>query len=132
LSWALRRLGEHDEAMRMAIRAIETGGETPLLLATLGCAFAEGRQVEEARRILSGLNERAADGFVTPYHRALLNLHLGEREEALRLLEASLKVGDPWYLWLGTEPQLDPLRGERRFAELLRQTNYPHTPLAAE
>jgi serine/threonine protein kinase/tetratricopeptide (TPR) repeat protein len=125
LSWALRRTGAHEEAIQMARKAIETGGETPLLLATLGCAYAEAGLEEEARAMLAGLNEQAADRFVTPYHRALAHLHLGERQEALRLLEESVTVGDPWYTWLGTEPQLDALRSEARFAELLKRINYP-------
>jgi serine/threonine protein kinase/tetratricopeptide (TPR) repeat protein len=125
LSWALRRTGAHEEAIQMARMAIKTGGETPLLLATLGCAYAEAGLEEEARRVLAGLNARAADSFVTPYHRALIYLHLGERQEALRLLEESVAVGDPWYTWLGTEPQLDALRSEARFAELLKRINYP-------
>lgn len=125
LSWALRRTGAHEESIQTARRAIETGGETSMLLATLGCAYAEAGLEEEARRVLAGLQERAAASFVTPYHRALLHLHLGERQEALRLLEESVTVGDPWYIWLGTEPQLDALRGEARFAELLRRINHP-------
>jgi len=125
LSWALRRTGNHEEAIQTARKSIETGGETPLLLATLGCAYAEAGLEEEARRVLNGLNERAAATFVTPYHRALLHLHLGERQEALRLLEESVTVGDPWYTWLGTEPQLDALRSEPRFTELLKRINHP-------
>jgi tetratricopeptide (TPR) repeat protein len=128
LSWALRRTGAYEEAIQMARRAIETGGDTPLLLATLGCAYAEAGLEEEARRVLTELNERAASHFVTPYHRALIHLHLGEPNEALRLLEESVAVGDPWYTWLGTEPQLDTLRSEARFAELLRRINYPTAP----
>jgi serine/threonine-protein kinase len=125
LSWALRRTGAHEEAVQMTRKAIETGGDTPLLLATLGCAYAEAGLEEEARQVLTGLNERAADSFITPYHRALVHLHLGERQEALRLLEESVTVGDPWYVWLGTEPQLDALRSEARFTELLRRINHP-------
>jgi tetratricopeptide (TPR) repeat protein len=125
LSWSLRRTGEYEEAIQMARRAIEVGGDTPLLLATLGCAYAEAGLEEEARAMLAGLNERAADRFITPYHRALVHLHLGERQEALRLLEESITVGDPWYVWLGAEPQLDPLRSEARFAQLLRRINHP-------
>jgi TolB-like protein/predicted Zn-dependent protease len=125
LSWSLRRTGAYEESIQMARRAIEVGGDTPLLLTTLGCAYAEAGLEEEARAMLAGLNEQAADRFVTPYHRALLHLHLGERREALRLLEESVTVGDPWYTWLGTEPQLDTLRSEARFAELLRRINHP-------
>ncbi|MGB7924210.1 MAG: protein kinase [Pyrinomonadaceae bacterium] len=128
LSWALRRTGAYEEALEAARTAVELGGDTPLLLATLGCAYAEAGHTPEARRVLDRLNEAAAGRYVTPYHRALVHLLMGERDEALALLEESLAVGDPWFVWLGTEPQLDPLRDDPRFKELLRRTG---SPLAA-
>lgn len=75
--------------------------------------------------MLDGLNAQSSERFVTPYHRALVHLHLGERQEALRLLEESVTVGEPWAIWLGTEPQFDPLRSEARFNELLKRINHP-------
>ena len=122
LSWSLRRTGAYEEAIQMARRAIEVGGDTPHLLATLGCAYAEAGLEEEARAMLAGLNEQATDRFVTPYHRALLHLHLGERQEALRLLEESVAVGDPWYLGR-YGAQLDALRSKRALRTL--SESYP-------
>jgi eukaryotic-like serine/threonine-protein kinase len=125
LSWALRRIGASEEAIDAARKAVETGGDTPLFLATLGCAYAEAGHEAQARNVLVWLNELAAERFVSPYHRAFIHLRLGERDASLELLEQSIAVGDPWFVWLGTEPQLDPLRADPRFQELLRGAGIP-------
>ncbi|HYG81024.1 MAG TPA: protein kinase [Pyrinomonadaceae bacterium] len=125
LSWALRRTGDYEGAIESARKSLEFGGEPPLNLAALGAALAEAGQIGEARRVLAELHELADKRFVTPYHRALVHLQLGERDAALSLLEQSVADGEPWIVWLGTEPQLDQLRGEERFTELLRRTRNP-------
>jgi serine/threonine protein kinase/Flp pilus assembly protein TadD len=127
LTLALRRVGRYEEAVAEALKAIELLGEIPMFIAALGSAYAEAGRTEEARRVLDKLREMEATRYVSPYHRAFVHIYLGERGEALRLLEQSLAVGDPWVVWLGTEPQLDPLRGDPRFNDLLRRTNNPTT-----
>lgn len=125
MSWMQRRIGEHDEAMANAKRAIKTLGEIPMILSSLGAAYAEAGQTEDARRILALLQEQSASRFVSPYHRALVHLQLGERQAALDLLEQSIVINDPWLVWLAVEPQLDPLRRDPRFIELLKRTGNP-------
>ncbi|HJQ32711.1 MAG TPA: protein kinase [Pyrinomonadaceae bacterium] len=125
LSWLLRRTGAFDDSVAEARRAIELLGEIPMLNATLACAYAAAGRTGEARELLDRMNAEARVRFVTPYHRALVHLQLGERERALDLLEEAHASQDPWAVWLGTEPQLDPLRGHARFRELLRLTKNP-------
>ncbi|HEX8283342.1 MAG TPA: protein kinase [Pyrinomonadaceae bacterium] len=136
LSWNLRRAGAFDEAVTEARRAVELLGEIPMLTAGLACAYAAAGREREARALLSKLRAMAdEEHFVTPYHRALVHLQLGEQATALDLLEEAVEVNDPWVVWLGTEPQLDPLRAHPRFRELLSKTKNPaaarpHAPAA--
>jgi eukaryotic-like serine/threonine-protein kinase len=127
LSLMLRRVGKYEEAVGEAQKAIELLGEIPMFIASLGTAYAEAGRTEEARRILDKLNEMQPARYVTPYHRAFIHIYLGERDEALQLLEQSVTISEPWIVWLGTEPQFDALRGDPRFNSLLRQTNNPTT-----
>ena len=125
LSWTLRLTGEANDSVAEARKAIELIGEIPMLTATLASAHAAAGQPEEARLILASLNEQSQSRFITPYHRALVYLQLGERKEALSLLEQAVAASDPWVVWLGTEPLLDALRGQTRFEELLHRTHNP-------
>jgi len=128
LSWTLRRAGAFDESVAEARRAIELVGEIPMLSASLACAYAAAGRGSEARSLLAALDAQTAERFVTPYHRALVRLQLGEHGRALDLLEEAAYTNDPWLVWLGTEPQLDPLRGHARFDALLRRTKNPAAP----
>jgi tetratricopeptide (TPR) repeat protein len=126
LSWNLRRVGAFDESVTEARRALELLGEIPMLTASLACAYAAAGREAEARALLSQMRAHAEEEhFVTPYHRALVYLQLGETATALDLLEEAAEVHDPWVVWLGTEPQLDPLRTHPRFRELLSRTHNP-------
>ena len=128
LSWSLRRIGKYDEAITEAKKAIEVLGGVPMFSAALAAAYAEAGETEEARNILAELRELAATRYVSPYHRALVQIALNERDRALELLNESIERDDPWIVWFGTEPQLDPLREESRFDDLLRRTNNPASP----
>src|SRR5258705_5093681 len=67
----------------------------------------------------------SATGYVSPYHRALIHVALGERKRALELLAEARSINEGWLAWLAVEPQLDPLRAEPAFSEIL---NSPRTP----
>jgi serine/threonine protein kinase/tetratricopeptide (TPR) repeat protein len=128
LCWSLRRTGAYAEAIEAARKAVEFGGDTPQNLATLGAAYAEAGRSAEARSVLAELDKLATKRFVTPYHRALIHLNLGERDEALALLEQSVEQNEPWIVWLGVEPQFDSLRSDSRFRDLLQKTGNPAPP----
>jgi tetratricopeptide (TPR) repeat protein len=124
-SCALRAVGRHDESVAAAEKALEYAGESQLYLAWLGGAYAAAGRVAEAQDVLRRLGQMIAHRYVSPYHLALIHCHLGDRELALSLLEEAYALRDAWVAWLGVEPQLDPLRSDPRFLDLLRRTNNP-------
>jgi serine/threonine protein kinase/tetratricopeptide (TPR) repeat protein len=124
-SCALRAVGRHDDSVAAAEKALEYAGESQLYLAWLGGAYAAAGRVAAAQDVLRRLGEMIAHRYVSPYHLALIHCHLGDRELALSLLEEAYALRDAWVAWLGVEPQLDPLRSDPRFLDLLRRTNNP-------
>jgi eukaryotic-like serine/threonine-protein kinase len=124
-SWILRQAGLADDAVKMAEKALDVSSGGQFFLAALGGAYAAAGRHSDARAALNRLQEMSERSYVSPYHRGLLHLLLGERERALGLLQEAHKLNDGWLVWLGVEPQWDPLRGEPRFEELLKQTRNP-------
>jgi hypothetical protein len=91
------------------------------MLAGLGAAYALGGRERKARETLVELADLAKQRYVSPYQVALLHCGLGELEQAFECLEKTFAEQDAWLTWMRVEPQLDPLRDDPRFADLLRR-----------
>lgn len=81
--------------------------------------YAQMGRTGDARKILNELLERRQHQFVQSYPIALIYLALGEKEEALKFLEAAyeergIQVGGNTNS-LKADKRLDPLRGDPRF-----------------
>lgn len=64
------------------------------------------------------------DGGVV-YQLAQIHAQLGDKDSAMADLDRAWTVKDPGLLWLRTDPWVDPLRSDPRFAALLRKMNFP-------
>jgi TolB-like protein/Tfp pilus assembly protein PilF/tRNA A-37 threonylcarbamoyl transferase component Bud32 len=124
-SWILREAGSLDEAVKVAEKALDLSGGGQLYFTALGATYAAAGKPEQARAVLDRLTQMMVHGYVSPYQRALIHLHLGERERALELLQQAHSIRDAWIVWLGVEPQWDPLRGEPAFETILRDLRHP-------
>jgi len=124
-AWALRHTGELEEAIKAAEKALQLSGGSQFYLAVLGSTYAAAGKRTEAQAILDRLDQMAVHGYVSPYHLSLIHLHLGDRERALELLLKAHSIRDAWVVWLGVEPQFDPLRGEPAFEGILREMRHP-------
>jgi eukaryotic-like serine/threonine-protein kinase len=80
---------------------------------------------DDARAVLREMQALAAETYVKPYFLGLAYAALGERDEAFAYFEKSQAEFDPWLLWFGTEPMLDPLRDDARYQDLLRRMKLP-------
>ncbi len=116
---ALEGLGD----MQAAIEAFETGLALShggsLLLAQVGRACARAGAHERACEILSALDGRDETGGPGPYYAAEILAALGRVDAALDKLYAAYRQRNPLMVFAGVSPGLDPLRGEKRFRELL-------------
>ena len=124
-SWTLRHAGNPDEALQVAAKALDASSGGQFFVASLGAAYAAAGRHDDARAALNRLQEMSTRSYVSPYQRALIHLLMGEREPALALLREAYTSNEGWLVWLGVEPQLDPLRGEPEFEDLLAKTRNP-------
>jgi hypothetical protein len=61
---------------------------------------------------------------------ARIHAALGEKERALDLLEQTWEEEPRIFLQLNSDPELDCLRGEQRFKDLVRRSGVPMGDLA--
>ena len=85
---------------------------------------ADGRRAE-AEAVRDEMLSMAAKAYVKTYFLAMAHVALGHHDEALKGFAAAVAERDPWLVWFGTEPKLDPLRKDPRFIELFRATRNP-------
>jgi len=105
------------QAIDEFIRACEVE-KTPVLSGFLGNAYAMAER-KEALEILDELLEQSKYSYVPPYSIALVYTGLGKRDEALDWLQKAFVEHSRWHGWLSITPELDSLRSDPRFTELL-------------
>ena len=116
--------GKFDEAIAEYHKANEIEA-TPANFAMLAYAYAKTSRLAEARKILDKLTDLSAQRYVGAYPLAIVHLALGEKEEALRLLEKSFAERDILLQGLfgsiKMDKRLDPLRKDPRFQKLVER-----------
>jgi len=124
-SFAMSRLGRHEEAIAAAEKSVTMSGKVSHTLGRLGCALANAGRIEAAEAVLSEMKEIRTHRHVSPYHQALVCCAINKKTEALDLLEQAFETRDAKILWIGVDPEVDLLREEPRFTALLRKLNHP-------
>jgi DNA-binding SARP family transcriptional activator/TolB-like protein/Tfp pilus assembly protein PilF len=117
--------GRADNAVSELRRAVDRGGGSPVMASALAYALATRGDTREAREMLGVLERTAEEKRLLAYEVALVHLALGERDTALTWLDRAYEERSAWLAYAAVEPRLDPLRGDERFASLLRALRVP-------
>ena len=116
--------GRLDEAIAEYHKANELTA-TPANFAMLAHAYAKTGRVAETRKILDKLTAISTQRYVGAYPLAIVHLALGDKDEALRLLEQSFVERDVLLQGLfgsiKIDKRLDPLRPDPRFQKLVER-----------
>jgi TolB-like protein/DNA-binding winged helix-turn-helix (wHTH) protein/tetratricopeptide (TPR) repeat protein len=119
--FVLSSLGRVDEAVRALERAQALDPRSPIPLQQIAVVYAGAGRLAEAkaayRRLLGLLPAR-------PYVKvaaASAAAAVGEREDAIRLLEQAIESGEPELVYVAECPHLATLRGDPRFAAIERR-----------
>jgi len=94
------------------------------LLAPLGEVYAAAGKTEEAQTILNQLQELSKQQYLSPYLLARIDIALGKKDDALYLLETSYETRASWMVFLKTDSQLDGLRVDPRFQDLMKRMKF--------
>ena len=93
----------------------------PEPLMDLGRAYGLAGRKADAERILDDLKSRTKTTYAAPFQIAMVYIGLRDKDQAFAALEQSYEART-WYLtWLKTAPEFDSLRGDPRFADLVRR-----------
>jgi TolB-like protein/Tfp pilus assembly protein PilF len=117
---------EARDTLRAAM--LHAGGAQAVLITALGHVHASAGDDGEARSALARLEALAAEAPVSPFCRASLHAALGDHDAALHWLERGRAERDGWMLAVRVHPWLDPVRGEPRFTDLLRNMGWAVSP----
>jgi TolB-like protein/Tfp pilus assembly protein PilF len=121
LGWVYEQQGLYPQAIAEFQKALALAGDDLNVLALLGNAFARAGQQNEARQILTTINQRARQKYVSSYWIAIIYASLGAKEEAFGWLERAYTEHSVGLVWLKVDPKLDCLRTEPRFKDLLQR-----------
>ena len=92
-----------------------------LLRSNLAVAYSRNGELEKSDQELRRLDEIAKHNTETAYRLAVAYTDLGRNDEAISLLQKCFAARDDRLMWIKVEPRLDPLRGDPRFQDILRQ-----------
>lgn len=121
LGAALEQMGRYEEAVRTLQRAVELSNRNSFAVSGLAHVQALQGKKEAARSAIEYLQALSLKRFSSPYNMAVVHAGLGEKREALDLLEQAFDDRDVWLVWMRVNPRFDVLRSERRFTELLKR-----------
>ncbi len=130
LGRAYERSGQPAKAVSVFAKALE-GGRSPMLLEGLATALAADGERDEAQKIATELGSKyrqavqTQQGYVSPWHLAVVSMALGEKQQALDWLERGFDEGAFGMLLLNVEPAFDSIRSEERFQTLLKKMRFP-------
>lgn len=117
--------GRYEEALQEMNKAIALNGRLPRYLAAIACIQAKSGHKLEAQKMLDGLLAHEKTDYVSSADIALVYAALGDKEKALARLEEAVNHGEKTYLNLKVGAAWDSLRGDPRFADLMRRAELP-------
>ena len=117
--------GRHDEAIEWANQLTQVTGRSYLSLHALGMVHAAAGNIEVARSILAELMTLPEIDQRLPSAVALINLMIGDSDNAIVWCRKAIAHREPSVLWVHMLPRGSALRSDQRFQKLLEQMRLP-------
>lgn len=114
--------GQYPDAERELQLVNKIQGETSSILIYLARVYAQSGRSDEAYKILTKLE--SDEKYVSPGELATLYAALGEKEKAFDALNRAYATQDLQLQFLKVDPGYDMLKGDPRFAALLRRVGF--------
>jgi TolB-like protein/Tfp pilus assembly protein PilF len=122
LAHAYEQKGMFAEAIAELEAGVRLAGESAFALAKLAHGYAVAGRPDDANGILCKLERFPKERYVSTYDIAMIHVGLGDHGQAFAWLDRAFEERSLWLGYLNVEPQLDPLRPDPRFQDLLRRS----------
>jgi tetratricopeptide (TPR) repeat protein len=122
---ALEYSGLSSEALEQYRRGSMMSPDLPWLRALEGACLANMGRPDEAVAIVDALGELRRTEYVDAFFMAVLQISLGQREDALAEIERAVEENSAWLYSLGADPKLDGFAAEPRFQQLRHDLGLP-------
>ena len=123
LRWAYERKGMHAEALAAFEQERVFAGDTPTTRAKRAHVLAATGKTEEARRVLEELLARQPREGVTAFEIAVIYCLLGDNDNAFTWLAQAEREHAVGFTFARVDPNLEGLRSDPRFAELMNASS---------
>lgn len=121
LGFVLIAKNQPGEAIPVLEKAVSVSNRLPAVIGILIRAYAHAGRRGDALRLVAELKRRRKVGYVPAGAFVNAYLGLGENDEAFVWLERAYQEQSNILQFLKTHPFFDPIRGDPRFADLLRR-----------
>jgi len=121
LGTVYQQKGRFDEAISELQKGRSLSDDSSYALAQLGHGYAVAGLENDARAVLAQLTALSKRRYVSPYDIAVVHVGLRENNKAFEWMELAYEHRSPWLGCLKVAPQVDPLRSDLRFQNLLRR-----------
>lgn len=125
LAHVYEQKGMFEQAISELEAGVRLSGESSFALARLGHGYAVASRHDEALAVLNQLTALASRNYVSPYDVAMIYVGVQHNDEAFTWLQKAVEQRSLWLGYLNVEPQLDPMRCDPRFRELLSRIGLP-------
>jgi DNA-binding winged helix-turn-helix (wHTH) protein/TolB-like protein/tetratricopeptide (TPR) repeat protein len=120
LAEAHLREGTYGEAIAEINKSLSLDGDNRTI-AILGYAYALAGRHDEARKVLSQLEELSKRKYVPAFFIAIIYVGLEDKDEAFDWLEKAFQERNPNLVNLKVQPIFDQIRSDPRFVNLLQR-----------
>jgi eukaryotic-like serine/threonine-protein kinase len=125
LGRVLQAQGKLDSAIAQYDRVSGPLREWAPTIAGLGNVYAQEGRRTDALAVLRRLDSLSRTQYVTSFAVAVVHAGLRQPDSAFAWLDRAVQERSHWLVWLNRDPRWRGLRGDPRFAELVRRIGLP-------
>jgi TolB-like protein/Flp pilus assembly protein TadD len=126
LSRAYSYKGMYEDALQAHQKAVTLTNDRRIRVSIARLYAVMGDQAR-ARQLLAEFHEADEQGPRALAATARVYVALGDKDKAFQYLEKAYQMGDPNIILLKVAPDLDPIRDDPRYHDLLRRMNLPQS-----